>query len=102
MARGSLAELPQSFNAISVERPIITDQRDIFSDSLGNQHAIERVGVWTGQQPGAQAMVRTYRENSYPVSGEIGNKILHQARSGGQPSKTNFGSNFPSRSRTDQ
>lgn len=50
MARCLLAKLPEPFHAVSIERPIIADQRNIFSDSLGNEHAIERIGVWTGEQ----------------------------------------------------
>ena len=50
MAMGALTISPQSFHAVTIERPIIADQRDVLSDSLGNEHAIERIGVWTGKQ----------------------------------------------------
>ena len=50
---GQSSPSPQQGDAIPVERSLVGDEHQIAPQSLGNQHAIERVALRTGQPPGA-------------------------------------------------
>jgi hypothetical protein len=92
------APLPDSANSIRIKNAFIRDNGDTFGLSLGNQHAVERIFVWPGQQASANGMVRRDREQFESFARYNAHKISGQLRSSGKFAEADLGGNFPRRS----
>ena len=86
---------PEAANSVGFKDPLVGDDGNVFGLGLGNQHAVKRVFVRSGQEAGANAVVggNIQRRKPFPVyeALEVSGQFLRSR----QPSESQLGGNFP-------
>ncbi len=70
------SRLPEARYTIAIQGTVIAYNGNVLGESLGDQHAVERVSMWAREQPGSKTMFRTHWDNTKPFAIQVKKKVF--------------------------
>ena len=95
-------ESPQPVHAVAVEHGVDGHEGHAVPDGLGDEHAVERVSVRPGQEPGSLGITHGDGQRLEALAGDGTRYVLRHQFGLRQLAQAVLGGDFPCRSRADQ